>query len=296
MKSISDFLKQKPYRCFSTDLANEIGMNEAVLFGVIVGLQENENGLVKIKSDFIKTATSLTERQQKPTLKRLCELGLIMEPILKGAPPVKHTRLTFDCLEVLQRLIKSDKTYNSEIKHSVKGESNETYNLPLTKGVTQDQQSVQNNVQSVDLLVDESIILINRDKPKKPKAKKFVDFKDTDYASDNYEVAQAAWMDAFGTNKRFDNCDWEYYQQVILNHSLNVPKYNEKVNWKAAVQNWILKDTRMRTIGNANQNNNNQQPFMTYQEKAQAKREAAWNQAVYDVFAPRQEDTNAIPF
>jgi hypothetical protein len=211
---------------------------------------------------------------------------------------VKHTRLTFDCFEVLQRLMKCDKTSNSEIKHSVKGENNKTYNLPLTKGIIQDQQRVQNNVQSVELLVDESIILINRVEQKKPtqkkSAKKLIEFKHTAYASDDYMIAQAAWLDAFGNDPLFANCDWEHYRRRIEDHIIENPNFI-KANWAVTIRKWISKEYKVRTIGQTNEPK--QKQYVNFRERDQQKRDEELKQLYYDlVINPQPATTNDLPF
>lgn len=124
----------------------------------------------------------------------------------------------------------------------------------------------------------------------KKEVKKLIEFKDTDFGSQDWNVAQAAWMNALGTSPDFHNCDWEFYKRRIEDHILENPNFI-KTNWAVTIRKWISKEYKMRTIGNTNQ----QQPFMTYQEKAKIKREAAFNQAVYDIVNRQSATTNDLP-
>lgn len=155
---------------------------------------------------------------------------------------------------------------------------------------------------NIDIQSNNNDIITNIDKQfreeedeKKPTQKKsvknLIEFKDTEFASQDWNVAQSAWMDALGTDPTFHNCDWEFYKRRIEDHILENPDFI-KVNWAVTIRKWITREKNMRTIGQTKE----PKQYVNFRERDQQKRDEELKQLYYDlVINPQPNDPNALP-
>ncbi|MDT9027875.1 hypothetical protein [Rossellomorea yichunensis] len=121
---------------FNKDLAHEVSVNAAIIFGQLCSSYESfgSKGMLTVRngkeyffltSEVIKNETALTYRQQLTAIKDLEEAGYI-ETLIMGSPAKKYFRVTE---KIIQKLLpkssdSSDKSANLEEEESVESTVN----------------------------------------------------------------------------------------------------------------------------------------------------------------------------
>lgn len=156
------------------------------------------------------------------------------------------------------------------------------------------QMNIDNSIDNnIDNNIDNSIrVHDEKNKNQKKQVQKKIAFLETPFASQDNETAQAAFADALGTEPRFANCDWDYYRKVMADYAANKPTW-KNIDWNAAVRGWIMRDQKMRTIGQTNET----KQYVNFREREQQKRDEELKQRYYElVINPQPNDPNALPF